>query len=67
MFKSQLPYFYSHHDRSFVKKEVLEYLEGQFRFRLCLHERDFTVGETIPANIDAAINHSRRMIMVISR
>ena len=32
-----------------------------------MHERDFTVGDTIPANIDAAIRHSRRMIMVISR
>ena len=59
--------FYSHHDRSFIKQEVLEYLEGQFHFQLCLHERDVMVGEMIPVNTEAAIKHSRRMIMVISR
>ena len=50
-----------------MKKEVLEYLEENFGFKLCVHERDFTVGDTIPANIEVAIKHSRRMIMVISR
>ena len=58
---------FSHHDRPFVKENVLNYLENTFGFKICMHERDFTVGDTIPANIDAAIKHSRRMIMVISR
>ncbi len=43
------------------------YLEGDLGYTLCFHERDFLVGESIPANIEAAINHSRRMIMIISR
>ncbi len=30
------------------------------------HERDFLAGESILADIEAAINHSRRMIMIIS-
>ena len=58
---------FSHHDRPFVKENVLEYLENTYGFKICMHERDFTVGDTIPANIDAAIRHSRGMIMVISR
>ena len=55
------------HDRQFVKREVIEYLEETFGYTLCIHERDFMVGDTIPANIDVAIKHSQRMIMVISR
>ena len=58
---------FSHPDRPFVKKEILEFLEQEFGLRLCIHERDFLGGATITANITAAIGHSRRMIMVISR
>ena len=59
---------FSHHERPFVKSELVEYLErSEFGFKLCVHERDFMVGDTIPANIEAAINHSRRVVMVISR
>ena len=51
-----------------MKSELVEYLErSEFGFKLCVHERDFMVGDTIPANIEAAINHSRRVVMVISR
>ncbi len=53
-------------DRQFVKDEIKPHLEEK-GFRLCIHERDFLVGASIPANIEAAINHSRRMIMVMSR
>ena len=55
------------HDRQFVKREVIEYLEETFGYTLCIHERDFMVGDTIPANIDVAIKHSQLMIVVISR
>ena len=57
----------SHLDRSFVKTEIVEYLENEFGFTLCVHERDFLAGDTIPANIDAAVDHSRRMILVLSK
>ncbi len=56
----------SHVDRKFMRKEIQQFLEKQ-GCTLCIHERDFLVGESIPANIEAAINHSRRMIMLISR
>ena len=58
---------YSHFDRKFVKKEIIEYLENEHGYTLCVHERDFTVGDTIPANIEVTTNYSHRMIMVISR
>ena len=58
---------FSHFDRPFVKREVLQYLEDEFGLNLCIHERDFLGGAAITANIAAAIQHSRRMIMVISR
>ncbi len=57
----------SHKDKYFMKEHVQQYLEGELGYKLCFHERDFLVGESIPANIEAAINHSRRMIMIISR
>ncbi len=50
-----------------MKDHVLHYLEREFGYTVCFHETDFLVGESIPANIEAAINHSRRMIMIISR
>ncbi len=58
---------YSHKDRKFMKNHILVYLEEELGFKLCIHERDFVVGETICAGIEAAINHSRRIIMIISR
>ncbi len=57
----------SHRDLVWVKRHVLEILEENGRFSLCLHERDFEPGAAIISNITAAINHSRRVIMVLSR
>ncbi len=51
----------------FMKSHVKQYLENELGYKLCFHERDFVVGESIPANIEAAINHSRRMILLISK
>ena len=67
--KSDVSYFQScsHFDRPFVKPEIIQYLENEHGYTLCVHERDFAVGDTIPANIEVAKNYSRRMIMVLSR
>ena len=43
---------------------VHRYEETQPPFCLCLHERDFGVGNFVADNIDHAINTSRRMILV---
>ncbi len=56
----------SYMDRKFMKDEIQHFLEN-LDFTLCIHERDFLVGESIPANIQAAITHSRTMIMLLSR
>ena len=58
---------YCHEDSPWVREELLPRLEdGQPRFRLCLHERDFVAGATVADNIIAAINTSRRMILILS-
>ncbi len=59
--------FCSHKDKDFMKEHVQRFLERDMGYTLCLHQRDFLAGESIPANIEAAIHHSRRMVMIISR
>ncbi len=66
-FTSECTLLSSHKDRKFMKKHVQQYLENEMGFTLCFHERDFYPGDSIPANIETAIKHSRRMIMIISR
>lgn len=60
-------YICSHKDRLFMKKHIQVFLEEDLGFMCCIHERDFLAGETIIANVEAAIDHSRRMIFIISR
>ncbi|CAH1795028.1 unnamed protein product [Owenia fusiformis] len=36
-------------------------------FRLCIHQRDFEVGEPITGNIEECMRNSRRVIMVVSK
>ena len=61
------PLIFSHLDLVWVKKNIMEVVENSGRYRLCLHERDFEPGAAIISNITTAINHSRRIIMVLSR
>ena len=42
-------------------------MEKENGFKLMLHERDFRAGTTIRANIAHAIEHSRRVIVILSR
>ena len=42
-------------------------MEKEHGFKLMLHERDFVAGMTIRRNIINAIEHSRRMIVILSR
>ncbi len=45
----------------------MNFLEIQYDYKLCIHERDFALGSMILSNIMAAIEHSRRVILIISR
>ncbi|XP_055906844.1 toll-like receptor Tollo [Eupeodes corollae] len=58
---------YSSKDEAFVAEELAPELEnGDTRYKLCLHHRDFPVGAYIADTIVQAIDSSRRTIMVLS-
>ena len=59
---------YCHEDTEWVCQQLRPRLENsQTSFRLCLHERDFVAGAAVADNISAAINTSRRMVLLLSR
>ncbi|XP_067658709.1 toll-like receptor 4 [Haliotis asinina] len=57
---------YAEADRGFVIQEMRAVLERTYGLRLCIHDRDFMVGEAITANIINAIQSSRKTIAVLS-
>jgi Leucine-rich repeat (LRR) protein len=57
---------YAAEDLPFVKNELIKELEGNGGFTLCLHNRDFLPGFEIAENIVAAINKSRKTVVVLS-
>ena len=58
---------FAEEDKEFVHTEMIQKLETEFHFRLCLHSRDFTPGVAIEANITNAINGSRKTLVVMTR
>ncbi|XP_071124657.1 toll-like receptor 4 [Mytilus edulis] len=57
---------YADSDRHFTKDEMVDYLEKQRDFRLCIHHRDFIAGCGIAENITNAIHNSRKIVCVLS-
>ncbi|XP_048250520.1 toll-like receptor 4 [Haliotis rufescens] len=57
---------YADGDRGFVIEDMRTVLERHYGLRLCIHHRDFMVGEAITANIINAIQSSRKTIAVLS-
>ncbi|XP_022098268.1 toll-like receptor Tollo [Acanthaster planci] len=58
---------FSTDDLDFVTQELVPKLEGHRPpFRLCIHQRDFVVGECISTNIINAVETSRRTLIVLS-
>lgn len=58
---------YSQRDEDFIIPEMITNLEkGQKRYKLCLHYRDWIVGEFITKNIADSIAKSRRTIVILS-
>ncbi|KAK7078448.1 TIR-like domain protein [Halocaridina rubra] len=57
---------YSQTDRQWVFEHLLPKLEDVERLRVCVHERDFTVGQEITDNIINCIEQSRKVIVVLT-
>ncbi|KAK6169511.1 hypothetical protein SNE40_020553 [Patella caerulea] len=57
---------HSSKDEEFILKELMPKLEQRKKLRLCLHFRDFPVGESIADNIVDAVDASRRTLLIIS-
>ncbi|GJQ74437.1 putative leucine rich repeat N-terminal domain protein [Trypoxylus dichotomus] len=58
---------YSHEDEEFVAKELVSILEaGANPYKLCVHVRDWVVGEFICKQITESVEKSRRTIIVLS-
>ncbi len=48
-------------------KHIQVYLEEELGFTVCIHDRDFDLGQDIITNIQKKIEKSRRSIAIISR
>lgn len=57
---------YSQADRQWVFEHLVSRLEDGGRYRVCVHERDFTVGQEITENIINSIDRSRKVLVVLS-
>ena len=61
---------YSSHDEEFIVQKLVPHLEGERNgrqgYRLCVHYRDFAVGASIAESIIAAVELSKRVIIVLS-
>ncbi|XP_076441209.1 uncharacterized protein LOC143280450 [Babylonia areolata] len=53
-------------DESFVHTDLRPKLENDMGFSLCLHQRDFTLGEVISDSILDALENSRRFILILT-
>ncbi|KAK7100624.1 uncharacterized protein [Littorina saxatilis] len=53
-------------DEDFVYTHLRPKLEEEMGFRLCLHQRDFVIGETISNNICDTLENTRRFILVLT-
>ena len=47
--------------------DLESFLERDYDYKLHIHTRDFELGRTIDSNIEEAITHSRRLIVLLSR
>ncbi|XP_067659408.1 toll-like receptor 4 [Haliotis asinina] len=58
---------YADEDRGLVVRKMRQRLEEMQGLKLCIHHRDFLVGEAIAANILNAVQSSRKTVIALSR
>ena len=57
---------YSDEDRFWVHDALVKTLENTYGFKLCIHFRDFPVGESIANTIVSSMQNSRDIILIVS-
>ncbi len=57
---------YSSTDEAWVLHQLVEKLEKEENFRLCLHERDFQIGRPIADNIVFSLEQSSSCILILT-
>ena len=58
---------FSREDQPWVSDNFMRYLEDENNYTLCVHQRDAIPEQASLTNIVTAIDHSRRMVMVLSK
>ncbi|XP_017105505.2 protein toll [Drosophila bipectinata] len=58
---------YSHKDEELISKMLPKLESGPHPFRICLHDRDWLVGDCIPEQIVRTVDDSKRVIIVLSQ
>nr|ARQ14828.1 toll-like recptor 10 [Oncomelania hupensis] len=58
---------YAHEDLPWIQQQLLSHLESGLNLKLCIHQRDFMVGENIVDNIVHCVQSSKKVLMVFSR
>ncbi|KAL0852590.1 hypothetical protein ABMA27_016961 [Loxostege sticticalis] len=59
---------FSQDDAQWVAEQLLPILEGEpNNYKLCVHYRDWVVGDMIPAQIATSVERSRRTIVVLTK
>lgn len=56
---------FTHEDEKFVIEELVPHLEKEHK--ICVHYRDWVVGDMIPVQITRSVENSRRTIIVLSK
>jgi hypothetical protein len=58
---------YASEDLPWVRSHLMSELEHRLGLKLCIHQRDFIVGNNIVDNIVDCVQSSKKIIMVFSR
>ncbi|XP_017154210.1 protein toll [Drosophila miranda] len=58
---------YSHKDEELISKLLPKLECGPHPFRICLHDRDWLVGDCIPEQIVRTVDDSKRVIIILSQ